>query len=62
MCVPASSYRIRGVCSSYANGFLVGITDAGAGSCPGGTSLASLSCHANGMVNVVSHGNLVTDN
>jgi len=52
---------VRTVCSSYANGFLVGITDVGAGACPGGTSLASLSYHANGMVNVVSHGNLVSD-
>ena len=51
----------RTVCSSYTNGLLVGITDAGAGSCPGGTSLASLSYHANGMVNVVSHGNGVLD-
>jgi RHS repeat-associated protein len=51
----------RTICSSYANGFLVGISDVGAGSCPGGTSLASLSYHANGMVNVVSHGNGVLD-
>jgi len=49
------------VCSSYANGWLVGVTDVGAGICPGGTSLASLSYHPNGMTWQVSHGNAVTD-
>ena len=51
----------RTLCSSYVNGFLVGITDAGAGSCPGGAPLASVSYHPNGMVSQVGHGNGVTD-
>lgn len=33
----------RTVCSSFANGWLTGVTDAGTGSCPGTTTLATLS-------------------
>ena len=51
----------RTVCSSYTNGWLVGVTDVGAGTCPGGASFTSLSYHPNGMINQVSHGNGVTD-
>jgi RHS repeat-associated protein len=51
----------RTVCYPYSNGFFVGVTDVGAGTCPGGASLASLSYHPNGMTWQVSHGNLVTD-
>ncbi|MGA9751510.1 MAG: hypothetical protein WBS54_06955, partial [Acidobacteriota bacterium] len=51
----------RTVCSSYTNGWLTGITDAGAGSCPGGASLALVSYHPNGMVYQVGHGNGITD-
>jgi RHS repeat-associated protein len=51
----------RTVCSSYANGWLTGVTDAGAGSCPGTTTLASLSYYPNHMVSQVAHGNGVND-
>ncbi len=52
---------VRTVCSSYANGWLTGITDAGAGGCPGTTTLATLSYYPNHMVSQVAHGNGVTD-
>jgi hypothetical protein len=51
----------RTVCSSYTNGWLTGITDAGAGACPGATTLATLSYYPNHMLSQVAHGNGVND-